>query len=113
MHGSGGGGALVWRKIYGPESASHAQSNGFDGEDPFTKHEFNPVALKESVLAEQSEAHWIHALCEARIGRKNDAVAYSGTRVDVPRKHAHQVAFFLRKSHPEDHCKGTVTLVPL
>jgi hypothetical protein len=33
--------------------------------------------------------------------------------VDVPRKHAHQVAFFLRKSHPEDHCKGTVTLVPL
>jgi len=38
---------------------------------------------------------------------------YSGTRVDVPRKHARQVVFSLRKSHPEDHCKGTVTLVPL
>jgi hypothetical protein len=38
---------------------------------------------------------------------------YSGTRVDVPRKHARRVAFSSRKSHLKDHCKGTVTLVLL
>jgi hypothetical protein len=50
-------------------------SNGFDGENFLAKQEFNPIALEESILAEQSQAHWIHSLCEARIGRKNDAVA--------------------------------------
>jgi hypothetical protein len=40
-------------------------------------------------------------------------LAYSGTRVDVSRKHASHVAFSSKKATWKTFSKGTLTLVPL